>query len=113
MKVLQHLPMRGLILLVACLRSASYGWKVCSIDDAAYSSRCDKNDCTDGVRGALKDCVGGGTIRVKAGEYTTAPFNLTSNQVLLVEEGATLYGTLNTSQIPVMAPFPSYGTCGV
>ena len=72
-----------------------------------------------------------GTILVPSGGvFTTAPFNLTSHQVLHVEVNATLLGTLNTSQIPIMgvclhhdhlkfflnqftrvasAPFPSYG----
>lgn len=44
-----------------------------------------------------------GTILVPSGgAFTTAPFNLTSHQILHVDVNATLLGTLNISQIPVM-----------
>ena len=85
------------------------GGTVCDITSSKYGV-CDQEDCTAGVRGAIEDCKGGGTIIVPKGNYTTAPFNLTSHQVLLVSEGATLLGTTNCSRIPVMAAFPSYGT---
>lgn len=57
------LSIQGLILLAASVQGA-HGWKVCAINDPAYSRSCNKEDCTAGVRAAIKDCFGGGTILV-------------------------------------------------
>ena len=57
------LSIQGLILLAASVQGA-HGWKVCAINDPAYSRSCNKEDCTAGVRAAIKDCFGGGTVLV-------------------------------------------------
>eukprot|EP00040_Diaphanoeca_grandis_P028444 m.164822 g.164822 ORF g.164822 m.164822 type:complete len:453 (-) comp31356_c0_seq3:296-1654(-) len=41
--------------------------------------------------------------------FLTGPFNLTSNMWLVIEKGATLLGSTNLTEWPLMPPMPSYG----
>jgi len=53
---------------------------------------------------------GYGTIVLPSpGEYLSAPFNLTSNLLFVVEPGATLLASNDTSLWPLLPPLPSYG----
>ena len=51
--------------------------------------------------------AGGGTLRIPAGSWTTAPFNMTSDMTLLLERGAVLLGTTVFSAHPIVPPLPS------
>ena len=54
--------------------------------------------------------AGGGTLRIPAGQFTAAPFNMTSNMTLYLERGAVLFGTDVFAAHPIIPPLPSYGT---
>ena len=62
----------------------------------------------------LKATKGGGTLLVPASSsssstFLTGPFNLSSHITLLVEGGATILGSTNLTEWPLMPPMPSYG----
>jgi polygalacturonase len=54
--------------------------------------------------------AGGGTLRIPAGQFTAAPFNMTSNMTLYLERGAVLLGTSVFAAHPIVPPLPSYGS---
>lgn len=65
---------------------------------------------------ALIASHGGGRLMVPGARtagggsrFVTGPFNLTSHMVLEVAAGATLVGSINMSEWPLMPPMPSYG----
>lgn len=67
--------------------------KVCDITQyGANGQRQQIQFNTDAIQGAIDDCAkaGGGTVRVPAGSYLTAPLTLKSNIRLLLEKNATL-----------------------
>lgn len=73
-------------------------------------------DVTAALRAALIACardpergIEAGTVVVGPGNHTTAPFNLTSGVNLLLEAGATLFGSRQIEDYPLIAPLPSYG----
>ena len=53
--------------------------------------------------------AGGGTLRIPAGQFTAAPFNMTSNMTLYLERDAVLSGTDVFAAHPIIPPLPSYG----
>lgn len=53
--------------------------------------------------------AGGGTLRIPAGQFTAAPFNMTSNMTLYLERDAVLFGTDVFAAHPIIPPLPSYG----
>ena len=88
---------------------AALSGKVCDI--TTFGGKADgKTLNTDAFKQAIAACAGGGTVLVPGnGSYLTAPMNLTSNQRLEVEKGATILGSTDTKLYPLMAPFPSMG----
>jgi len=67
---------------------------------------------TEAIAAAVASCAaaGGGTVRLPApGRYLSAPFNLSSNILFSVEEGATLLATEDEDLWPVLPALPSYG----
>ncbi|KAI3443532.1 hypothetical protein Pfo_000197 [Paulownia fortunei] len=52
---------------------------------------------------------GGGQLNVPAGNWLTAPFNLTSHMTLFLAEGAVILGIDDEKYWPLMPPLPSYG----
>ena len=62
----------------------------------------------------LKATKGGGTLLVpfsssSSSTFLTGPFNLSSHITLIVEGGATILGSTNLTEWPLMPPMPSYG----
>ena len=53
--------------------------------------------------------LGRGTLFVPSGTWMTGPFNLTSNMTLFLANGATIQGSTDISEWPLMPPMPSYG----
>lgn len=53
--------------------------------------------------------AGGGTLLVPTGTWLTGPFNLTSNMTLFLASGATIQGSTNMTEWPLMPPMKSYG----
>ncbi|KAK1377856.1 putative polygalacturonase [Heracleum sosnowskyi] len=53
---------------------------------------------------------GGGQLNVPAGNWLTAPFNLTSHMTLFLAEGAVILGIDDEKYWPLMPPLPSYGS---
>ena len=54
--------------------------------------------------------AGGGTLRIPAGQFTAAPFNMTSNMTLYLERDAVLLGTTVFAAHAIIPPLPSYGS---
>ncbi|KAK9075936.1 hypothetical protein SSX86_004266 [Deinandra increscens subsp. villosa] len=52
---------------------------------------------------------GGGQLNVPAGNWLTAPFNLTSHMTLFLAEDAVILGVDDEKYWPLMPPLPSYG----
>ncbi|XP_047307807.1 probable polygalacturonase [Impatiens glandulifera] len=52
---------------------------------------------------------GGGQLNVPAGNWLTAPFNLTSHMTLFLAEGSVILGMDDEKYWPLMPPLPSYG----
>jgi polygalacturonase len=95
-------------LLVLLIVPAVHG-KVCDI--TAFGAKPDGQTLnTDAFTQAIAACAAGGTVLVPGnGAYLTAPMNLTSNQRLEIQEGATILGPTDPKLFPKMAPFPSMG----
>ncbi|XP_072965018.1 probable polygalacturonase [Typha angustifolia] len=53
--------------------------------------------------------TGGSQLNVPAGRWLTGSFNLTSNFTLFLEEGATILGSQDPKEWPLIEPLPSYG----
>ena len=51
----------------------------------------------------------GGTLLVPTGNWLTGPFNLTFNMTLFLASGATIQGSTNMAEWPLMPPMKSYG----
>ncbi|XP_031483860.1 probable polygalacturonase [Nymphaea colorata] len=52
---------------------------------------------------------GGSQLNVPRGRWLTGSFNLTSNFTLFLEEGATILGSQEVGEWPIVKPLPSYG----
>ncbi|KAF3781725.1 putative polygalacturonase [Nymphaea thermarum] len=52
---------------------------------------------------------GGSQLNVPRGRWLTGSFNLTSNFTLFLEEGATILGSQEVGEWPIVEPLPSYG----
>lgn len=57
----------------------------------------------------LSQLRGGGVLIVQPGKWVTGSFNLTSHFTLYLQEGATILGSQDASEWPLIAPLPSYG----
>lgn len=100
----------GLVLAaMASSSSTCVAWKVCNVRN--YGAKGDnKTSDTAAIIAAVTACKGGGEVRLSApGTFLTGPFNLTDNQVLHVEAGATLSASQVLSDFEVQPSFPSYG----
>jgi polygalacturonase len=51
--------------------------------------------------------AGGGTVVVPRGVFITGPFNLTSRMTLYLEAGATILGSTDLAEWPLMPAMPS------
>ena len=69
---------------------------------------------TRAFAGAVAHCAalpGPSTVFVPPGVWLTGAFNLTSNMTLELSRGATITGSMDWSDYPQVAVFPSYGKC--
>jgi len=66
---------------------------------------------TAAIQRAIDDCErrGGGTVRLTAGTYLSAPIVLKSNIALQLDKGATLQGSLDQSDYPAKTEFREPG----
>ena len=68
---------------------------------------------TAAIQAAIAACEGGGTVLLKApGRYLTAPFNLTSNQILRIEHGAMLLASTDMIDYAPVTFLPSFTDSG-
>jgi polygalacturonase len=68
---------------------------------------------TAAIRAAIAACEGGGTVLLPApGRYLTAPFNLTSNQILRIEHGAMLLASTDMIDYAPVTFLPSFTDSG-
>ena len=88
---------------------ATAPWKHCDV--TKFGAKGDNRTFdTAAIAAAVAACTGGGEVRLPSpGVYLTAPFNLTSNQVLHVESGATLIASQVLGDYKVQPSFPCYG----
>jgi polygalacturonase len=84
---------------------------VVSIADIAGAKPDNRTSNTRCFRAAVAKIAsaGGGTLLVPEGTWLTGPFNLTSNMTLYLESGATLQGSTDLAEWPLMPPMKSYG----
>ena len=68
-----------------------------------------RTDCTRAFRAAVAAC---GTVHVPPGTFRTAAFNLTSNQLLSLADGATLVAQPDARLYPVVLGLPPMGSAG-
>ncbi len=66
---------------------------------------------TKAIQAAIDSCAqkGGGTVRLVAGTYLSAPIMLKSNITLQLDEGATLLGSANQADYPAKTEFRAPG----
>ncbi|MGD0096966.1 MAG: glycoside hydrolase family 28 protein [Terracidiphilus sp.] len=66
---------------------------------------------TAAIQSAIDDCEkrGGGTVRLTAGTYLSAPIVLKSNITLQLDKGATLQGSLDATDYPAKTEFREPG----
>ena len=66
---------------------------------------------TAAIQSAIDDCEkrGGGTVRLTAGTYLSAPIVLKSNITLQLDKGATLLGSLDSNDYPAKTEFREPG----
>ena len=58
---------------------------------------------------AAIEAEGGGTLYFPPGTYHSAPFNLTSNSVLLLDDATLFAAKMDSGEFKVIPPLPSYG----
>lgn len=64
------------------------------------------SDITGDLRDALSRCR---VVTVLAGNHTTKPINLTSNQILYLANGSVLSASPNFNDFPLIEPLPTFG----
>ncbi len=77
-------------------------------DFGAVGDNATDNTAAFRAAAAAAGAGGGGELLVPAGDFKTAPFNLTSNVRLTVM--GTVWGWENCSAFPLVAPLPSYAS---
>ena len=102
------------LLLLGLLRQAALGSATIELDIRQLGAREGATHwaaTTAALRAGVEAVAraGGGVLRVPAGQFTAAPFNLTSNMTLFLERGAVLAGTTVFAAHPIVPPLPSYG----
>jgi polygalacturonase len=83
-----------------------------SCDPRAYGAKGDGvSKDTSAIQAAIDACVGkgGGTVRLTAGTYLSAPIVLTSNITLQLDKGATLLGSEDHADYPPKTEFRESG----
>ena len=108
-----NLPLRRLILLTAfALSSASAQASSRTCDPHAYGAKSDgvAKD-TVAIQAAIDACAvhGGGTVRLTAGTYLSAPIVLKSHITLQIDRGATLLGSPDHDDYPAKQEFRAPG----
>ena len=95
--------------MTASAAAGPSGWKLCDV--TKFGAKGDnKTSDTAAIVAAVAACKGGGEVRLPApGTFLTGAFNLTDNQVLHVETGATLAASQVLSDFELQPSFPSYG----
>ena len=98
-----------LVTTAACVAMPAYALdSPHGCDPRAYGARGDgvSND-TAAIQAAIDGCErqGGGTVRLIAGTYLSAPIVLKSNITLQLEKGATLLGSADHGDYPAMTMF--------
>ena len=97
-----------LVLLLSPAAIATGGWKLCDV--TKFGAKGDNKTSDTAAVAAVAACKGGGEVRLPApGTFLTGAFNLTDNQVLHVEAGATLTASQDLSDFKLQPSFPSYG----
>ena len=85
-------------------------WRI--YDVRAFGAKGDNHTKdTAAIKAAIEAATtaGGGEIVLPApGQYLTGPLNLSSNQLLRVEPGASLLASQDVADYPEVASFPSY-----
>ena len=120
--------MRSPTLLSSWLVAVVIGGTPLSASVAAHTTAA--NECvvtvfpcncpSDGVTPAtscLRQCIarcgkasaGRATVRFPPGKYLTGALNLTSNMVVQIDEGATILGSLDAADYPLVPALPGYG----
>ena len=103
--------MRATVLLLQCflhLLWAAAAWQVCDVRQHGAKGDNRTKD-TAAIKAAIAACAGGGEILLASpGQYLTGALNLTSNQLLRVEAGASLLASQDVADFPTVASFPSY-----
>jgi polygalacturonase len=96
--------------LLAAVPAASAASRVC--DPRTFGARGDgAAKDTLAIQSAIDECAkgGGGTVRLRAGTYLSAPIVLKSNITLLLEQGATLMGSSDHADYPAITQFRAPG----
>jgi polygalacturonase len=97
-------------IVLAASPSAASAAGVC--DPHTYGARGDgKTKDTQAIQSAIDICEknGGGTVRLSAGTYVSAPIVLKSNITLHLEKGATLLGSPDHADYPAITEFRAPG----
>ncbi len=97
-------------LLFVALSAALHGAPVC--DPHAYGAKVDgKTEDTAAIQSAIDACAkqGGGTVRLTAGTWLSAPIVLKSNITLHLDKGATLLGSPDHADYPAKTEFRAPG----
>jgi len=101
-----HKSLLGIVLLCCAL---SVSCRVFNVKD--YGAKGDgKTKDTNAIVKVIENIrvEGHGTLFFPPGVYLTAPFNLTSNIEVSVAHNATILGSLDLDDYPVIPPLPSY-----
>ena len=96
------------LLLVLLVARTAAAWQICDVRKHGAKGDNRTKDTT-AIKAAIAECAGGGEVLLSApGLYLTGALNLSSNQVLRVETGASLLASQDVADYPVVASFPSY-----
>ena len=94
------------IVLIATSSSALHAARTCNPRDFGAKADGTTKD-TAAIQEAIDTCAakGGGTVRLDAGTYLSAPIVLKSNITLQLDKGATLLGSPNHADYPAITEF--------
>jgi polygalacturonase len=99
----QSLPVAGVTAAVLLLGGSAVTHAAASCDVRAFGAKGDGvTKDTGAIQKAIDSCEskGGGTVRLSAGTYLSAPIELKSNITLQLDKGATLLGSPNHEDYP-------------
>jgi len=104
----QSLPAAGVAAAVLLLSGSAVTWAAASCDVRAFGAKGDGvTKDTSAIQKAIDSCEGkgGGTVRLSAGTYLSAPIELKSNITLQLDKGATLLGSPDHNDYPAKTEF--------